>query len=72
MGRSLCIAAPSNSASNVYIAGASLNGASYTRNYLKYSDIIRGGQFDLEMSSTPTLTRGIAPSDHPFSLTPSK
>ncbi len=67
-GKKFVIAAPANSAENVYIKSASLNGKKYTANFIRHSDIMNGGLLKLEMSNQPEFTRGLAESDKPFSL----
>ncbi len=68
-GKQFIIEAKNNNKGNVYIQSASLNGKLYSRNYLRYSDIINGGNLRLEMSDKPALNRGVAEDDKPFSLT---
>ena len=67
-GKTFVINAKGNSKSNVYIQSAELNNKSFTQNYITYQDLINGGTLDLEMSSTPNISRGINESDKPFSL----
>ncbi len=38
---------------NVYIQSAKLNGKDYSKSYLTFEDIIKGGVLELEMSNTP-------------------
>ncbi|WEK33849.1 MAG: GH92 family glycosyl hydrolase [Candidatus Pseudobacter hemicellulosilyticus] len=67
-GKKFVVNAKGNSASNVYIQDATLNGQSYTRNFIRHSDLVNGGVLDLTMGAAPATTRGIAPADRPFSL----
>lgn len=71
-GNKFIINAPDNDMDNVYIQSASLNGETYTKNFITYSDIINGGSFDLKMSDSPNKNRGINESDKPFSLSANK
>ena len=68
-GNRFVIDAENNSHQNVYIQTAILNGKNYTKNYLTFEDIRKGGTFKLEMSSTPNTQRGTAAVDSPSSLT---
>ncbi|RZK35690.1 MAG: glycoside hydrolase family 92 protein, partial [Pedobacter sp.] len=68
-GKKFVIEASANSASNVYINAASLNGKGYTRNFITHQDLLNGGTLKLEMSNKPALNKGLAETDKPFSLT---
>ena len=67
-GKKFVIDAPKNSAKNVYITGATLNGQTYDRNFIRYADIAGGGVLHLEMSDQPNTGRGLRQEDRPFSL----
>lgn len=67
-GKTFTINAPANSSENVYVSGASLNNVNYTKNYLNYADIMKGGSFSLKMSATPNKSKGINESDFPYSM----
>ena len=67
-GKEFVIEADNNSAENVYIGSAVLNGNSLSKNWITYNDIIRGGKLHFEMSSRPNKNRGTAAEDAPFSL----
>ena len=67
-GKQFIIEAPANSAKNVYIKSATLNGKPYTANFIRHSDLVNGGILKLEMSDQPELSRGLAAADQPFSL----
>jgi len=62
------IDASANDKEHLYIKSATLNGNTYTRNFLSHSDIIKGGSFKLEMDSKPNFERGKLEVDKPFSL----
>ena len=68
-GKKFIIEAPANSKENVYIKAATLNGKSYSRNYLRYADIVNGGKMNIEMGNQPSTIRGLTIDDKPFSLT---
>lgn len=67
-GKTLEINAPQNSAENIYIESMKLNGQTYTKNYLDYNDLMKGGVWDVEMGDTPNKTRGTQASDLPYSF----
>jgi predicted alpha-1,2-mannosidase len=67
-GNRFIIEAVNNSPENVYIQSATLNGQALSKNYIRYSDIARGGVLRLEMGNQPNPTRGIHKADCPFSL----
>lgn len=69
-GKKFTIDAAANSRENLYIKSATLNGKSYTANFIRHSDLVNGGVLKLEMTNQPELTRGLAAADRPFSLTP--
>jgi len=67
-GNKFTVEANNNSKQNVYIQSATLNGKTYTHNFITHSDIMNGGVLHLEMGDKPALDRGLAPEDKPFSL----
>ena len=62
------IEAGNNNKENVYISSATLDGKEYTKNYLRYEDIIKGGNLKFYMSNKPNEARGIKEDDKPYSL----
>jgi predicted alpha-1,2-mannosidase len=67
-GRDIVITARGNDPDHVYIASAKLNGRTWTRNYLKYEDLLKGARITYKMSDKPVKTRGTAPEDAPYSF----
>ena len=67
-GGDVVIEAPANSADNFYVAGLKLNGADWSHNYLNQADIKAGAKLEFAMSAQPSLTRGTAPEDKPYSF----
>lgn len=67
-GKSFIIKTINNSTSNVYIQKAYLNGAEYTRSYIRHSDIMQGGELVFEMGPLPAKDFGAAPQDRPVSV----
>src|SRR6476646_8161471 len=58
-GKQFIINAPANSGANKYIKDARLNGIVYDRNWLSHFDILKGGVFNLTMSASPAMNRGV-------------
>lgn len=53
-GRTFSIKANNVSDRNIYIQSAKLNGKPYTRSYIMYEDIIRGGTLEFQMGAEPS------------------
>ena len=67
-GKNVVIKAKGNSAKNVYIKKARLGLKSWTKNFLRYQDLLKGARITFKMSDTPATSRGTAPSDAPYSF----
>lgn len=67
-GNKFTIEADGNSAENVYIRTAELNGKPLERNWISYGEITDGGTLRFEMSAEPDTKRGTSKSASPFSL----
>lgn len=67
-GKTFVINAANNSAENLYVQKAKLNGKTYTKTYLNHADIMNGGTFNLIMSSEPNKQKGITVNDFPYSM----
>ena len=50
-GKTFTIIAHDNSNENIYVQGAKLNGKHYTKSYLLFEDIVRGGTLELMMGN---------------------
>lgn len=68
-GKTFVINAGNNSAENLYVQKAKLNGKTHTKTYLNHSDITNGGTFNLTMSAIPNKSKGVNASDFPYSMT---
>jgi predicted alpha-1,2-mannosidase len=68
-GKKFIIDAPANDKDHVYIQSATLNGSTYTKNFITHGDLTNGGVLKLEMSDKPNEQRGTGAADKPFSLT---
>lgn len=71
-GKSVTIAAPTNSSANKYVSAATLNGKVYTKNWLSHAELMKGAVINFTMSPSPVKTRGISPPDFPYSLSNEK
>ena len=67
-GNKLVINALENSDKNRYIESMTLNGKTYTKNYLKHADLQNGGEINIRMSETPNKQRGTQKEDFPYSF----
>lgn len=67
-GKQFIIEALHNSEKNVYIGQALLNGQPYSKNFISYQDIVKGGRLSFRMSGTPNKQRGVNKADQPFSV----
>ena len=54
-----------NSAKNIYIQSAKLNGKRYTRSYIDYKDIMKGGTLEFCDGATKPSSFGTKVSDRP-------
>jgi predicted alpha-1,2-mannosidase len=71
-GKDFVISAPGNSAANLYVQGATLNGQPYSKNWLAHTTIMAGGEFKLSMGAVPNKTKGVAEADYPYSFSTDK
>ena len=67
-GRKFVIEARDNTAENVYIQEAWLNGKPLLRNYVTYDEITRGGRLVFQMGPEPNLQRCTGKDAAPYSL----
>ena len=63
-GKTFSIIAKNNSAKNIYVQSARLNGKPYTKSYIDFADIHRGGTLELTMGAKPSKW-GFKPADRP-------
>ena len=64
-GKTFHIVVKNNSSHNKYIQQMNLNGKAYTKSYIAYSDIMKGGELIIEMGAMPSKTWGVDPADRP-------
>ncbi len=62
--KSFTVKAVNNSKENIYVQSARLNGKPYTKSYIMYSDIAKGGTLELQMGNKPS-SWGTKKSDRP-------
>ena len=67
-GKEFIIEAEGNSAENIYIHSAVLNGVAFSRNWITYADIMQGGVLKFVMSDKPNKERGTGRVDRPYSV----
>ncbi|WP_374676569.1 GH92 family glycosyl hydrolase [Flavobacterium sp. NRK1] len=68
-GKKVIINSPDNSADKRYINAMQFNGKNYTKNYLSYTELMKGAVIDVEMTDVPNEDRGTKKDDLPYSLT---
>lgn len=66
-GKQFHIVVKNNSAANKYIQGGLLNGKPYAKSYLRYEDIMSGGEVVIQMGAKPSATWGVQTADRPHS-----
>ncbi len=69
-GHDFTLTAHNNSAQNLYIQSATLNGKSWNKPWFSHADIASGGKLILTMGPTPNKSWGSAPADAPPSMSP--
>ena len=67
-GKKFVMEALNNSAKNVYIRTATLNGMKFSKNYITHDNIVSGGVLRFTMGEKENETRGLLPQDKPFSV----
>ena len=67
-GKKIVIEAPDNAPENRYIGTMKLDGKRYDRNFIRWSDLVKGGKIDFAMQPDPAYKRGVGPQDAPYSL----
>ncbi|MDO5570011.1 MAG: GH92 family glycosyl hydrolase [Bacteroidales bacterium] len=65
-GKTFVITANNNGGDNIYIQSVVLNGKEYPYTYIKYDDIMNGGELIFNMGNTPNNEFGKEPADRPY------
>lgn len=71
-GKELVIEAPGNSKQNVYVWAIKLNGKTLDKNYIRHSELQKGGKLLFDMSNKPDYRRGINEDAYPYSMSSEK
>ncbi len=71
-GKKVEINAPKNSKENRYVNGLSLNGNTWSKNWLSHSELQKGAVLNFDMSAQPNKSRGSNTSSFPYSLSTDK
>lgn len=71
-GNDVVINANGNSDGNRYVKSMKWNANDYSKNYIKHSELMKGGVIDIQMDSKPNMKRGIEVSDAPYSFSNEK
>ena len=66
--KTFTVEAVNNSADNIYIQKAELNGKPYDKTYIMYDDIMKGGTLQFTMGSTPNKNYGADQMNRPKSI----
>ncbi len=66
-GKTFTIKAENNSNGNIYIQSVKLNGRKYSKSYIRYQDIMNGGELKFVMGKVPNYNFGSAVEDRPKS-----
>ncbi|WP_423128361.1 GH92 family glycosyl hydrolase [Gaoshiqia sp. Z1-71] len=67
-GKTIEISAPKNNAANRFVHDVKLNGKTWSKNYFKYPELMKGAKINFNMSDQPNKNRGISESDFPYSF----
>jgi predicted alpha-1,2-mannosidase len=67
-GHKMEIQAPAADKSTFYIHNISLNGTTYTKNWIDHSELQKGGTLRFDLKKEPNYTRGTSPAAFPFSV----
>jgi len=68
-GNEFVIHAKNNSKENVFVDAVQLNGADYTKNFVKHAEIQEGGKLSFSMANSPNKKRGTTSDSFPYSMT---
>ncbi|MNL06595.1 Glycosyl hydrolase family 92 [compost metagenome] len=71
-GKQLIINAPNNSETNKYVNELKWDNAPHTKNYINHFDVLKGGELNFDMTSSPNFKRGTTKEASPYSYSTSK
>lgn len=67
-GKDIILDAGNNSEENVYVGRMTVNGSEWKHNFLRHSEISGGAKIGFTMSAEPSMRRGTAEEDKPYSF----
>lgn len=67
-GHTFTVKATNNSKTNIYIQSVTLNGKPYTKSFITFNDMMKGGELVFEMGATPNKEFGTNRADRPQSM----
>ncbi|MDQ0066547.1 GH92 family glycosyl hydrolase [Chryseobacterium lathyri] len=67
-GKKIVIAAPENSAENLYVKSLNVNFRSYSKNWLSHKELMNGAMLEFQMDNKPNKERGSQEKDFPYSM----
>ena len=68
-GKTLEIKAPGVNEQKRYVHSLKINGETHSKMYVTHEEILKGGIWEFQMSSSPNKRRGLKTEDKPYSLT---
>lgn len=71
-GKKVHIQAKQQGSKQVYVNQLSWNGKPYSRNYIRYNDLLQGANLEFKMSDLPNKSRGTKKEDAPYSFSNEK
>lgn len=71
-GKELVIKAPENSSSNVYVQQLKVNGKNHEENWIGHQQLLKGGELNFKMASSPEMGKGISSVTFPYSYSDDK
>ncbi|OXA93172.1 GH92 family glycosyl hydrolase [Flavobacterium hercynium] len=71
-GKQLVVNAPENSDENKYVNEVKWDNSNYPDNYINHFEMLKGGELNFNMSSSPNLNRGTSTKNYPYSYSTSK
>jgi predicted alpha-1,2-mannosidase len=66
-GKKVVVNAPDNSDENRYIQALTVNGKPYSKNWLSYSELMKGATLNFKMGAKPNKSRGTGEEELPYS-----
>lgn len=67
-GKEFVIDAENNSKENLYVDEIQLNGKTWDKNYITHEAILKGGNLEFSMTSSPNKKRGTTKESYPYSM----